>query len=186
MKNFFVMMLLSATLQSKNFFGKSFDWKGESSNEELSFLVICTYFLISFHYCISYIFILSQYYFENFSKGPHLYFSQISRLSLISLYCKLSVIRETGKAQNGGHNKTKHAKFSEKQTFLTPWHAQVRKEKFRRRLISILNFEEYFKVVTLSLYYRDNNKNSKILKGLFSFSDQPWGSGFPTFLEHVP
>ena len=31
-----------------------------------------------------------------------------------------SVIRQKGKSQNGGNKKTKHAKFSEKRTFLTP------------------------------------------------------------------
>ena len=32
----------------------------------------------------------------------------------------LSVIRQKGESQNGGNKKTKHAKFSEKRTFLTP------------------------------------------------------------------
>ena len=31
------------------------------------------------------------------------------------------VIRQKGKSQNGGNKKAKHAKFSEKGTFLTPW-----------------------------------------------------------------
>ena len=33
-----------------------------------------------------------------------------------------SVIRQKGESQNGCFNKTKHAKFSEKQTFLTSWY----------------------------------------------------------------
>ena len=36
------------------------------------------------------------------------------------------VIRQKGETQNGGNKKTKHVKFSEKRTFLTPWDAQVR------------------------------------------------------------
>ena len=37
-----------------------------------------------------------------------------------------SVIRQKGESQNGGNKKTKHAKFSDKKTFLTPWYAHVR------------------------------------------------------------
>ena len=37
-----------------------------------------------------------------------------------------SVIRQKGESQNGCFKKTKHAKFSEKRTFLTPWYAHVR------------------------------------------------------------
>ena len=33
---------------------------------------------------------------------------------------KSSVIRQKGESQNGGNKKSKHAKFSEKRTFLTP------------------------------------------------------------------
>ena len=40
--------------------------------------------------------------------------------------CKSSVIRQKGKSQNGCFKKTKHAKFSEKRTFLTPRYAHVR------------------------------------------------------------
>ena len=39
---------------------------------------------------------------------------------------KTSVIRQKGESQNGCFKKTKHAKFSEKRTFLTPWYAHVR------------------------------------------------------------
>ena len=38
-----------------------------------------------------------------------------------------SVIRQKGEPQTGCFKKTKHAKFSEKWTFLTPWYAHVRK-----------------------------------------------------------
>ena len=37
-----------------------------------------------------------------------------------------SVIRQKGESQNGCFKKTKHAKFSEKRTFLTSSHAHVR------------------------------------------------------------
>ena len=43
-------------------------------------------------------------------------------------FCKsfhTSVIRQKGKSQNRGNKKAKHAKFSEKRTFLTPWYAYV-------------------------------------------------------------
>ena len=36
-----------------------------------------------------------------------------------------SVLRQKGEFQNGYFKKTKHAKFFEKRTFLTPWYAQV-------------------------------------------------------------
>ena len=35
------------------------------------------------------------------------------------------VIRQKDESQNGGNKKVKHAKFSEKRTFLTPWYAHV-------------------------------------------------------------
>ena len=37
----------------------------------------------------------------------------------------LSVIKQKGESQKGYFKKTKHAKFSEKQVFLTPWDAHV-------------------------------------------------------------
>ena len=52
-----------------------------------------------------------------------------------------SVIRQKGKSQNGCFKKTKHAKFSEKQTFLTPWYAHVRvswKARFEIRPFALL------------------------------------------------
>ena len=41
-------------------------------------------------------------------------------------HCKSSVIRQKGETQNGCFKKTKHVKFSEKQTFLPRWYAHVR------------------------------------------------------------
>ena len=37
-----------------------------------------------------------------------------------------SVIRQKGESESGCFKKTKHAKFSENRTFLTPWYAHVR------------------------------------------------------------
>ena len=39
---------------------------------------------------------------------------------------KSSVIWQKGESQNGSNKNTKHAKFSEKRTFFTPWYAHVR------------------------------------------------------------
>ena len=44
--------------------------------------------------------------------------------------CVSSVIRQTGESQNECFKKTKHAKFSEKRTFLPPWYAHVRNIRF--------------------------------------------------------
>ena len=46
--------------------------------------------------------------------------------SIRPLWNKSSVKRQKGESQNGCFKKTKHAKFSEKRTFLTRWYAQVR------------------------------------------------------------
>ena len=45
---------------------------------------------------------------------------------LNSILINSSIIRQKGEYQTEGNKKTKHAKFSEKQTFLTPWYAHVR------------------------------------------------------------
>ena len=46
---------------------------------------------------------------------------------------KSLVLRENGESQNGCFKKTKHAKFSEKRTFLTPWYTigSILKRVFR-------------------------------------------------------
>ena len=38
---------------------------------------------------------------------------------------QLPVIRQKGQSQNGCFKKTKHVKFSEKRTFLTPWYTHI-------------------------------------------------------------
>ena len=45
--------------------------------------------------------------------------------NLVSLIDRSSVVRQKGESQNGCFKKTKHVKFSEKRTFLTPWYAHV-------------------------------------------------------------
>ena len=47
-------------------------------------------------------------------------FPSQSKSPLLSIDDKASVIRQKGESQNGCYKKTKHAKFSEKRTFLTP------------------------------------------------------------------
>ena len=42
-------------------------------------------------------------------------------------YHPSSLIKQKDKSQNGGYEKTKHAKFPEKLTFLTPWYVHVTK-----------------------------------------------------------
>ena len=45
------------------------------------------------------------------------------------LHISTSVIRQKGESQNGGNKKAKHAKFSDKRTFLTPWYVCVSGDK---------------------------------------------------------
>ena len=46
-------------------------------------------------------------------------FARIITFNFTKIINTLSVIRQKGESQNGGNKKTKHAKFSEKRTFLT-------------------------------------------------------------------
>ena len=48
------------------------------------------------------------------------------------------VIRQKGESQNGCFKETKHAKFSEKRTFVTPWYAHVRVRVFVLRNVCFL------------------------------------------------
>ena len=48
-----------------------------------------------------------------------------SFLVSIKKQSKSLAIRQKGESQNGGNKKTKHAKFSEKWTFLIPWYANA-------------------------------------------------------------
>ena len=58
----------------------------------------------------------------SFSTGPAMscYNYMRSPVRLWLIYVNSSVIRQKGESQNGCFKKAKHAKFSEKQTFLTP------------------------------------------------------------------
>ena len=67
----------------------------------------------------------------------------------------LSVIRKKGESQNGGNKKTKHAKFSEKQIFITPWYAQVHVEtKLETEKISPSQHQRCVYVETSHLFLR--------------------------------
>ena len=46
-------------------------------------------------------------------------------IKIFVVYHISSVIRQKGESQNGCFKKTKHAKFSEKRLFLTPWYPHV-------------------------------------------------------------
>ena len=74
----------------------------------------------------------------------------------------LSVIRQKDKFQNGGNKKTKHAKFSAKQTFFYSWYTQVRFEicpfALLPTILAILNEcrkSEHIQRQTLSKYVKD-------------------------------
>ena len=61
-----------------------------------------------------------------------------------------TVIRQKGESQNGCFKKTKHAKFSEKRRFLTPWYAHVRLPMCIPTICSQL---KYYLVLSLILPY---------------------------------
>ena len=72
---------------------------------------------------------------KNYSH-PHLFiyvkhYALSTRLTLF-----LSEIRQKCESQNGCFRKTKHAKFSETQTFLTPWYQRIRNVRFSENLAS--------------------------------------------------
>ena len=72
-----------------------------------------------------------------------------------------SVIRQTGESENGCFKKLKHAEFSKKRTFLTPWYAHVRKTSKIHDCFQ--NFPLYFmSLVTIPIV-----KNSHILAGIY-------------------
>ena len=54
------------------------------------------------------------------------FFLKVCRVYELMMLIKSSVVRQKRKSKNGCFKKTKHAKFSEKQTFVTPWYAHVR------------------------------------------------------------
>ena len=56
-----------------------------------------------------------------------------SSLRFLPKYKKSSITRQKHEYQNGCFKKTKHAKFSEKRTCLTPWYAHVRLRKISVR-----------------------------------------------------
>ena len=80
------------------------------------------------------------------SEWIHFLFSSLfSRENWIS-----SVIRQKGESQNGCFKKTKHAKFSEERTFLTPWNARayqgVRNVRFLENLACFVFLNTRFEI----------------------------------------
>ena len=89
-----------------------------------------------------------------------------------------TVIRQKGKSQNGCFKKTKHAKFSGKQTFLTPWYAKkcsffgkfvvlcfletsvlrFALLPYYRRVLQFTNFPPLYEEVLLNCFYRFSRK----------------------------
>ena len=67
-----------------------------------------------------------------------MHFKKIVQISITS------VIRQKGESQNGCFKKTKHAKFSEKQIFLTAWyeHIRVRTRTYAYQGVRIVPFSE--------------------------------------------
>ena len=72
--------------------------------------------------------------FNTFGKELQLKIIKCDDLTDSPLCCQLSCI---GESQNGCFKKIKHAKFSKKRTFLTPWYAhlsRIRKNRFSKNL----------------------------------------------------
>ena len=68
---------------------------------------------------------------------------------------KTSVIKQKGESQNECFKKTKHTKFPEKRTFLTPWYAHVR---FSENLVCFVFLEHPFWVSPFCLITDENRK----------------------------
>ena len=64
--------------------------------------------------------------FGHFSRIERLSWNKVKKQSSQILRSNSSVIWQKVESQNGGNKNTKHAKFSEKRTFFTPWYAHVR------------------------------------------------------------
>ena len=68
-----------------------------------------------------------------------------------------SVIRQKGESQNGCFKKTKQVKFSEKETFLTPWYAHtcgyrvVRNVRFRKFWRALFSWNTRFDICPFTL-----------------------------------
>ena len=111
---------------------------------------------------------------KEISKWKKERFSLLHQCSLLDIQNRLSknVVDATftgwypSKYQNGCFKKTKHARFSEKQTFLTPWYAHIRCSFFGK--FGVLCFVETL-VLRFALlpYYRRiwaKNPTSNILE----------------------
>ena len=67
---------------------------------------------------------------------PHLFICVKYYALSTTLTLFLSEIRQKCESQNGCFRKTKHAKFSETQTFLTSWYQRIRNIRFSENLAS--------------------------------------------------
>ena len=61
----------------------------------------------------------------------HFFTLKENQLYSVSKHNIASAIRQKGESQNGCYKKTKHVKFSEKGTFLTPWYTHALLHYFR-------------------------------------------------------
>ena len=95
-----------------------------------------------------------------------------------------SVMRQKGESQNGGNKKVKHAKFSKKRTFLTPWYAHVqgvRNIRFSGNLACFVFLKQSFwdspfRRITNGVQFYTSNVLNHLINHLtsinwFSFSD---------------
>ena len=110
-------------------------------------------------------------------------------VTLCVLFYKLSVIRQKGESQNGCLKKTKHAKFSEKRTFLTPWYAHISYHHWSYcfllfRICILLNIlvgnilETLFNHITIN----DKNMPQKLSWGIFFHKNLYWFYHYMTLL----
>ena len=94
-----------------NCFESSLNWKlWEISGESLEYVWL--------HYLIG------EYVVREYLIASSIWLHPLS--DCILLFLVIEIVVNKGKSQNGRFKKTKHEKFSEKRTFLTPWYAHVR------------------------------------------------------------
>ena len=73
------------------------------------------------------------------------------KLSGMTVYYKSSVKRHESESQSACFKKTKHGKFSEKLTFLTPWDAHVRMFVFRNIWRALFSWSTRFEIRLFAL-----------------------------------
>ena len=123
--------------------------------------------------CIVYFFILLNEVFliqkSTFSVCSEVYICcKYRREKFRICYCvnKSSAIRQKGESRNGCYKKTKHAKFSEKRTFLTPGYARDfvgNKALLTKYLLYIPNWQVVLLRCNTDIYYEVPSLGSMIL-----------------------